>query len=214
MTKEKKCKQCGAKFTPTRPLQYICSPKCAMLYADKNSKEIVKAKAKEEKKKMVEELTNWSQKLMTKIQEIARLIDHGQPCLARGVMANQFHGGHVYSRGSNPQIKYNLHNIHRQSAQSNHFQNDDGLLREGLVKEYGQEYMDFISELRTIQSHKLKNEDCMNFYKVACKIAARLKKDLKPYEKEDRIILRSQVNLALEIYPEQYCVFQKSNKNN
>ena len=96
----------------------------------------------------------------------------------------------------------------------NHFQNDDGLLREGLVKEYGQEYMDFISELRTIQSHKLKNEDCMNFYKVACKIAARLKKDLKPYEKEDRIILRSQVNLALEIYPEQYCVFQKSNKNN
>ena len=37
-------------------------------------------------------------------------------------LANQMHAGHVYSRGSNPMLRFNLHNIHRQSAQSNHFQ--------------------------------------------------------------------------------------------
>ena len=208
--KSKKCKQCKERFTPQRPLQYICSPKCAVAYADLNTKKIAKEKAKEQKKELTEKLTNWGQKLVVKCQEIARLIDNGQPCLARNVMANQFHGGHVFSRGSNPQMKYNLHNIHRQSAQSNHYQNDDGLLREGIVREYGAEYMEFISGLRNIQSIKYKNEDFLKMYKSACKIAATFKKDLKPYSKEDRIILRNQVNLALEIYPEEYCVYEKS----
>lgn len=205
--KSKKCKQCKEVFIPMRPLQFICSPKCATQYSNIHAKTLAKEKAKEEKKALTENLTNWSQKLVVKIQEIARLIDHGQPCLARGVMANQFHGGHVFSRGSNPQIKYNLHNIHRQSAQSNHYQNDDGLLREGIVKEYGTEYMDFISGLRNLQSIKYKNEDYLEFYKLACKIAARLKKDLKVLDRDSRLILRSQVNLSLGIYPEDYCVY-------
>ena len=205
--KEKKCKQCKGRFVPQRPLQYICSPKCAVQYADVNAKKIAKEKAKEQKKELTEKLTNWGQKLVVKCQELARLIDHGQPCLARGTMANQFHGGHVFSRGSNPQIKYNLHNIHRQSAQSNHYQNDDGLLREGIVKEYGAQYMEFISGLRNVQSVKYKNDDFLEFYKTACKIAARLKKDLKTLDREERLILRSQINLALNIYPEEYCVY-------
>jgi len=104
----------------------------------------VKIEKRKEFKALKNDIVDWKPKLQMKINLIVRLIDKGLPCLARGVNAKQMHGGHIFSRGSNRTMRYNLHNIHRQSAQSNHFQNDDGLLREGLSNEYGYEYMDFI----------------------------------------------------------------------
>ena len=205
--KPKTCKQCKNKFVPTRPLQSVCSMECAVSLSGNKVRVELKKKARDDKKKAIEKLTNWGQRLVVKIQEIARLIDNGQPCLARGVMAKQFHGGHVYSKGSNPQMKYNLHNIHRQSAQSNHFGNDDGALREGLAKEYGADYMEFVASLRAMQSHKIKNDECLEFYKKACKVSARLKKDLKPFSKSQRLLMRNDINMEIGIYPEQYSIF-------
>lgn len=89
-----------------------------------------KKKSYQKKKQQKDKLENWYARLQDKINIIVRLIDKGLPCIATKRIPNQMHAGHVFSRGSNPTIRFNLHNIHRQSAQSNHFQNDDGLLRE------------------------------------------------------------------------------------
>ena len=69
--------------------------------------------------------TDWGPKLQDVVNAIVRTIDKDLLCLARN-KRGQMHAGHVYARGGNATIRYNLHNIHRQSAQSNHHQNDDG----------------------------------------------------------------------------------------
>lgn len=167
---------------------------------------------KEQTKSTKEKVTKWNLKLQDKVNEIVRIIDNGLPCLARNFIPKQMHAGHVYARGGNQTIRYHLHNLHRQSAQSNHYQNDDGLLREGIVNEYGQDYMDYISNLRQLQPLKYRNEDYHEFYKKACKIANRLRKTItEPLPVQTRISLRNEINLELGIYPENYCVFNNLN---
>jgi hypothetical protein len=165
-------------------------------------------KSIEEKKKLRDAITNWKNELQNEVNFIVRLIDQDLPCLAKGIYSNQVHAGHIFSRGSNQTIRYNCHNIHRQSAQSNHFQNEDGLLREGLVKEYGQNYMDFISELRRTPKLPYTNEDYHELTLKARKIVSKLKSVDKTYNLKQRIELRNQINLELAIYEEEYCVFE------
>lgn len=175
---------------------------------------IPKVKAEKKKKEaentriLREKVVNYKEKLQSKINEIVRIIDNGQPCLARGTYPKQMHAGHIFSRGAYPELRYNLHNIHRQSAQSNHFQNEDGLLREQLQNEYGIEYYNFLSELRRLKQLKYKNNDYLNFYKKASQIALKLKKENKTYSLSERIDLRSKINLELGIYEAEFCEFK------
>ena len=168
---------------------------------------VIKPFDKVQHKKDKEAAKNWSKELQVKVNLIVRLIDKGLPCLATNRIPKQTHGGHVFARGGNQTIRFNLHNIHRQSAQSNHFQNDDGLLREGIVKEYGQEYMTFIADLRRTPQLHITNEQYHQIYKLASKIALRLKKADNEYSLEDRIRLRNSINKELGIYENVFCQF-------
>ena len=171
-------------------------------YKRKANEKVVRAEKREEKA-----LTNdWSKLLQTEINKIIRLIDKGLPCLARKKFG-QIHAGHIYSRGSNQTIKYNLHNIHRQNAQSNHFQNDDGLLREGLIKEYGQDYRNFISELRRTPSLEYSNVEYRELTTNARSIVRRLENEDRIYSKLERLEMRNRINLELNIYNPEYCEF-------
>lgn len=173
-----------------------------------NKKKVENEKKKAEKENKVK-LTDWKPKLQSKINLIARLIDIGLPCLARGYHADQIHGGHIFSRGSSQNMKFNLHNIHRQSAQSNHYQNEDGLLREGLVNEYGNEYFEFISSLRETPIIKYSNKEYHDFYKHASSIANEIKKQGRVFDTiEKRIFMRNEINNQLAIYDQKYCEFK------
>ena len=174
----------------------------------KSHKKSYERKAKQQDKKDKDKLTDWKFKLQEKVNLIVRLIDIGLPCLARNYHPNQIHAGHIFSRGSNSSIKFNLHNIHRQSAQSNHYQNEDGLLREGLMKEYGNVYFEFISSLRGTPDLKYSNEEYHEFYRHASKIANELKKQGRIFPTTDeRIFMRNEINNQLGIYNQKYCQF-------
>lgn len=162
------------------------------------AKSKIKADRKEADKKAKDKVTNWGVKLCEKLQEIARKIDHGQPCTARGKIGGQMHGGHVLSKGSYPAAKFNLHNIHIQSAQSNHFGNEDALLREGIAKTYGQEYLDYILSLRLLPPLKLKNEELHSLYKIACIESNNIERTERT--KSERLRLRNEINGKLGIY--------------
>lgn len=167
-------------------------------------------KVKEEKKetrKQKNKLKNWSAELQKKINLIVRLIDKGNSCLATGVMAKKFDAGHVYARGGNQTIRFNLHNIHRQSAQSNHYQNDDGRLREGIVNEYGQDYMTFISDLRRTPQLKYTNQEYHQFYKKASEIVLRLQKQDSRFDLKCRLFMRDEINKELGIYDLEYSCY-------
>jgi hypothetical protein len=155
----------------------------------------------------VDNMEVFKERLQTKIQEISRLIDKGLPCLATKAIPKQMHGGHVFARGGNSYMAMNLHNIHRQSAQSNHFQNDDGLMKEGLKNEYGEDYLEFVSNLRRTPNPNLNNMEYASIYKKACKVANKLINLNQEYSLKKRIELRNEVNLELGIYDKEYCVF-------
>lgn len=173
------------------------------------SKGIVRKENDKKTKIQKDKLKNWSVELQKKVNLIVRLIDKGLPCLATQRIAKKYDAGHVFARGGNQTIRFNLHNIHRQSAQSNHFQNDDGLLREGVVREYGQDYMTFISELRRTPQLKYNNNDYHNFYKKASEIALKLKKEDKEYLPWERLLKRDIINADLGIYDVEYCFHEK-----
>ena len=174
---------------------------------------VIQSKTKIEKVKKKEHMSekslniDWSSKLQDIVNAIVRTIDHGLLCLARN-QRGQMHAGHVFARGGNQTIRLNLHNIHRQSAQSNKWQNDDGLLREGLVKEYGSHYMDFISQLRQTPSLKLSNIEYRELTAMARLILKDLKVADKIYTAMERIELRNRINKELGIYELKYCTFK------
>lgn len=175
------------------------------------SKSIVEKKIKEEEKqvtrKMKESVTNYKNKLQTEVQLICRLIDKDLPCLARGKFGKMA-GGHIFSKGGHAQIRFSLHNIHRQSFASNSCQNDDGLLREKLEIEYGSEYLEFIKNLRQYDVPKYSNLEYKSFYEKALMVSNRLKKLDQTYGVNERIQLRNLINIELGIYSEEQCVFK------
>jgi hypothetical protein len=147
--------------------------------------------------------------LQEEVNTIVKLIDKGLPCLARNYYPGQIHAGHVFARGGNSTIKFNLHNIHRQSAQSNKWQNDDGLLREGIEKEYGKEYMEFISQLRRTPELKYTHEEYKELIVRARKLVTEYQARNRTYSKAERIEHRNRVNALLGIYAPEFCEYKQ-----
>jgi hypothetical protein len=112
----------------------------------------------------------------------------------------------VFAKGREKQMRFNLHNIHRQSAQSNNWENDDVNFRKGIINEYGQQYFDFIESLKQTPQPKYSEIEYMEFYKKACKAANRLKRSGRNYNVAERLILRSGINLEIGIYEKKYCI--------
>ena len=171
-------------------------------------KKEIKSEENKIKKSVKDENTNWRPKLQTKIQLISRLIDKGLKCLARN-QGGQMHGGHVFAKGGNSTMALNLHNIHRQSAQSNKWLNDDGLLREKLALEYGNDYYEFISGLRKHRKLEISNKQFHELYKLSLSIVLMLEKKELEYSLIERIQLRNEINLQFSIYDNEYCVFKR-----
>ena len=201
--KAKICSNCGKEFTPFRTTQKACSYQCAILVG----KNKVARKRKKELKD--NDAAFLKKRLQAEINAIARAIDFGLPCLARGYVPNKMHGGHIFSRGAFPSMRYNLHNIHRQSAQSNHYQNEDGLLREKLKQEYGEQYFAFLESCKQSELPKLPPSEWKDRIKIAQGIKNRLKKQIqKPLTVSERIELRNQANQELNIYTNQFNTYE------
>ncbi len=193
MKKPSICKNCGIEFVKNKKTQKVCSYICALANAKKDT-------AKKTFVEIKEKNTDWRKKLQLKLQEIARIIDFGHHCLATQKTSNQYHGGHIFSRGGNSNMALNLHNIHRQSAHSNHFQAHDVLMRDGIVREYGGEYMEKLTKLKSFIMPKISNLEYKSLYKTACLECNKLKKNKLIRTAKDRISERNRINLCLGIY--------------
>lgn len=229
MLDEKKCKgqakahgwskACGKKVLANTRKYGLCRS-CFKLWATSTKegdqfikKMAIKAKVhverktkKEEREKKLSEV-DYGSRLQERINEIVRLLDRGMCCMARRVHSENMHAGHIFSRGAESSMRYNLHNIHRQSAKSNWYSNEDGELRDGLKGEYGEAYYEFLSEMRRMPTLKYTNEDYRVFNSIANKIAREIRLEGKRYTAKERIEMRNTINLRLGIYAEEYCLF-------
>jgi hypothetical protein len=197
--KPKKCKECSEYFEPTRPLQQVCSPKCAIEYKNRQEQK----KWNERKKEMKEELktlTDYKKDLEKEINTIVRLIDKPSCISCSGSVEN---AGHYHSVGSNDSIRFNLHNIHGQCVYCNKHKGSN--LHEydlGLISRYGNDYWHFI-KFHLVADYplmKFTKEEIQDATKVARGIVREVKKANLTYPLKVRIDLRYAYNQRIGLY--------------
>ena len=178
---------------------------------EQGRKNLEKEKKEKDKKAKTDLLSNdafRAKKIQPVINEIARIIDFGQPCIATQRYNGKMAGGHFISVGANRASALNLHNIHKQCFESNGMSGGDPLLyRENLIKIYGIYYCVFVQSFRRIERLGLSRQELENIFEKAKKIRNRLKKDERILTPKERISLRNSVNNELGIYTEIYSQF-------
>lgn len=192
--RSKKCRVCKTSFKPYRTTQVVCSAKCAAVEGKRKRERQAKRERQEFNRNDIRWVKN---KLQQTINEITRIIDTDLPCLATGTWG-QMQAGHVFSRGAHGQMRYNLHNIHRQSAYSNNKQSHDGLMQEMLAKEFGEDYLEYLKERRGDPVQKLSIAEYQAAYDRAREVRNQLKKEMEgartPLSVAQRIRIRNRVN--------------------
>jgi len=208
--KPKLCKVCKTKYTPTKPLQVVCSPICSIEYSKihlpkhKMTEANIKRKENKAKLKELENLSYWKKILQAQINSIVRLIDKDCPCISSGrPYRTDDQAGHFYSVGSTPALRFNLLNLWSQSIRDN-MHNSGNLLnyREQLVK------FDIIDLVETerlkYQTLKLSIDEIKEAI-IKTKIVKKLMIDknndvFNPRSVTKRVELRIEFNRFIEIY--------------
>lgn len=212
----KKCKICNQPFTPKHSTlektcrQYDCMVEYALQIA-KDPKNKVNAE-KLEKKDWFERKSEMtfdnmssdayrSKVIQPIINEIARLIDYGQPCIASGRYNGKMAGGHFISVGSNRSVALNLHNIHIQTFESNSFRSgDEAKYRLGIIERYGNDYFEFMESLRHLKNIDLSKQRLSELKPLISRIRSDLKCNPIKRTPQERIALRNEINERIGIY--------------
>lgn len=145
--KPKKCRVCKSVFTPFRSTATVCSPKCAVIWAQKIAVE-KDARAKRDERKSFREAVEKAKTRGAHLRELQaafnawiRARDAELPCISCGRPASwqgQWDAGHFMSRGSNPAIRFDPANVHKQCLPCN--RHHSGALlsyRVNLIKKIG-----------------------------------------------------------------------------
>jgi hypothetical protein len=203
--KQPKCKICKKQFERFRSTQTVCGYDCAKTEGERKQAEKKRQQDALDKVQRLEQetLPQVKAKLQTKINELARLIDYGLTCIATGDKATD--GGHFRSVGSHDSIRFNLHNIHRQSRGSNGFKGGAQIdYIHGIENEYGKEYRDFIEyDLRQTPVQNWTKEQLRQAMKDCNEIKKELIKLIEYYGQvspEIRVQRRSLFNNLLGLY--------------
>lgn len=179
--KMKTCRVCKNKFTPSRPLQMLCSVKCSYKYV-----ELLNAKkAKHERKEMSASVYVKENKtdLQNEINRLARMIDNkfNYPCIDCGGVIRykgnerqsmDANGSHFHNVKGNENIRYNLHNIHTAKIQCNKWLGGrKPEYKLGLISRYGTEYFEFVDGLGlTYKSIHLNHVEIVEKLKIVRKL--------------------------------------------
>ena len=157
--REKKCRVCPTRFTPSRPLQVACCPDCAQTLARRNREKAEKRAATIERQKTRAAL----EALKTVPQLIAeadrafcawiRARDAGLPCICCGEMAKsssltggEWDAGHYRSRGAASHLRYHPDNASAQRKRCNRRAFDVASYRANLIARIGLERVEALEQ--------------------------------------------------------------------
>ncbi|MBK5416367.1 recombination protein NinG [Pseudomonas sp. TH31] len=152
--KPKNCKNpaCGISFTPQRLGQAVCSPKCGLAIKDVNKERARKAIAdlgrKEVRaaKERIKPKGQYMKEAQTAFNAWVRERDTALPCISCGRHhQGKYDAGHYRTVGSNPALRFEPLNCHRQCSPCNtHKSGDIVNYRIELVKRIGTEKVDWL----------------------------------------------------------------------
>jgi hypothetical protein len=138
----KACKVCSTYFIPARPLQAVCSPKCAMKHVRTQKKaEIATTRQRKAALKTIPDLIKEADRVFASyIRERDR--QAGYLCISSGQTldwsGNQVDAGHYRSRGAAPHLRYHPDNCHAQTKRDNRYLAGNAIdYRMGLIQRIG-----------------------------------------------------------------------------
>lgn len=189
-----------------RPLQYLCSTACAIKYTARNTAEAnfrANFGSKKELKERLKTRTDYEKDLQKLVNQIARLIDRGAPCVSSlRPITGKCDGGHRFSTGSFPALRFNLFNIHAQSVAENQYRggNPDGY-DHGLSTMYGDAYVEMVHGLKKkYPVLKLTQDELKEAIKKARILISEILCAIPPLTPDMRIKWREAANNKLNIY--------------
>jgi hypothetical protein len=134
----RKCRTCGTRYEPSRPLQTACGLACALIQA---SQARLKKEAKEDKarREKLKSRAQWIREAQAVFNRFIRARDAGQPCISCGrYHQGQIHAGHYLSTGACPELRFDERNVHAQcSPCNNHLSGNAVLYRIRLIEKIG-----------------------------------------------------------------------------
>lgn len=152
--KPKKCavRTCRQSFTPKAPFEKWCSHECRLKLAldHLNTEKVQRAKIERKEiraaKERIKTKADHAREAQQAINEWIRLRDADQPCISCGRHhQGQYHAGHYRTVGSNPELRFEPLNIHKQCAPCNNHKSGDIVnYRISLIQRIGQEAVDWL----------------------------------------------------------------------
>lgn len=148
----KKCAHCQEMFNPMRLGQKVCSPACALAMAPSNAGKARKAIDQLERKEIraskerIKSRADHLRDAQAAVNEYVRLRDKDLPCVSCGRHhQGQYHAGHYRTVAANPELRFELLNIHKQCAPCNNHKSGDIVnYRIELVKRIGAEAVEWL----------------------------------------------------------------------
>jgi len=208
-----KCKICSDKFEPKFFLQKYCDKlDCKVKWSIQESNRIKEKQAKEKKKiwnkekivirEKLKSLSDWNNDLQKEINSIIRTIDAQHPCISsQRDLGKSFDCGHLFSRGSNPHIRYHLFNMFAQSVHDNQHKSGNPLeFVNGIELTFGTEIKDYCLSLKGLPTLKLTIDEIKEKIPIARSILKWLKLQDRKFTIEERISLRKEFNKKIGIY--------------
>lgn len=149
--KQKTCKACGEKFTPSfNSTQVVCSIKCAQAHAPANHEKARKAIAQRERreikvrKEKLKSRGDYLREAQQAFNAFIRMRDQlaGHVCISSGRPldwnGNAVDAGHYRSVGAAPHLRFDERNVHAQSKQDNRYLSGNATdYRIGLIRRIG-----------------------------------------------------------------------------
>ena len=181
----RKCKECGCIFKKERPLQFVCSPKCAASYSSKQRSKQVNKEWREEKKVLRDKLKTlgeYEKEAKVFFQHWIRLRDNskGYDCVSCGakITIPTSDGSHYYNANQFSGLIFNEMNCHASCQKCNRFEGGRLLdYREGLITRYGADYLNDLESMKeTHRNYKYTKQELIDIKVKYQKLIAEFKK--------------------------------------
>ena len=150
----KKCKNpaCGEKFVAQRLGQAVCSPKCGLAIKDVNQDKARKAIAEVGRKELraakerIKPKGQYMREAQAAFNAWIRARDAAQPCISCGRHhEGKYDAGHYRTVGSNPALRFEPLNCHKQCVPCNQHKSGDIVnYRISLVLRIGQDKVEWL----------------------------------------------------------------------
>ncbi len=161
--KPRPCKHCGKPFAPVRPMQSVCSPRCAAQKVKTDrAQERAQIRTRKEAIKTIPVLLREAQ---VAFNTWIRERDANQPCIsceAPPASLDALHAGrdagHYRSVGSAAHLRFNEDNVHAQCVHCNQWKAGNAVdYRIGLVQRIGVERVEALESSNT--PHKWEHDE-------------------------------------------------------